>query len=90
MITSMISVILAFMLLIGGNPCYIKSPPEITESTIKNTTDFEIERNIFLDHVDNITRIDETKNDETIQITTEILLEDFIFKSLFLDYPLYL
>jgi RHS repeat-associated protein len=68
----MASLILSFMLLIGGNPGYINRPPEVPESTIENPTDFERERNIFLDHVDNITRIDETKNGETTQITTEI------------------
>jgi RHS repeat-associated protein len=45
----------------------------VPDPTAANPTDFEKERNIFLDHVDNITRIDETKNGETSQITTEIL-----------------
>jgi RHS repeat-associated protein len=44
----------------------------VPDPTAANPTDFERERNIFLDHVDNITRIDETKNGETTQITTEI------------------
>jgi RHS repeat-associated protein len=44
----------------------------VPDPTAANPTDFERERNIFLDHVDNITRIDETKNGETSQITTEI------------------
>jgi RHS repeat-associated protein len=45
----------------------------VPDPTVENPTDFERERNISLDHVDNITRIDETKNGETSQITTEIL-----------------
>jgi RHS repeat-associated protein len=44
----------------------------VPDPTAANPTDFERERNIFLDHLDNITRIDETKNGETTQITTEI------------------
>jgi RHS repeat-associated protein len=44
----------------------------VTDPTVENPTDFERERNISLDHLDNITRIDETKNGETSQITTEI------------------
>ena len=40
--SSMASIILAFMLMIGGNPGYINSPPEVTESAIANPTDFEL------------------------------------------------
>jgi RHS repeat-associated protein len=52
----------------------------VPDPTVENPTDFERERNIFLDHVDNITRIDETKNGETTQITTEILPDTDNFK----------
>jgi RHS repeat-associated protein len=68
----MVSIILAFMQMIGGNPGFINSPVEVPQSTNNNPTDFERARNILLDHLDNITRIDETKNGETTQITTEI------------------
>jgi len=34
--SSMASIILAFMLMIGGNPGYINRPPEVSESTIEN------------------------------------------------------
>jgi RHS repeat-associated protein len=44
----------------------------VTDPTAANPTDFERERSILLDHLDNITRIDETKNGETTQITTDI------------------
>jgi RHS repeat-associated protein len=44
----------------------------VPDPTVENPTGFDREKNIFLDHVDNITRIDETKNGETTQITTEI------------------
>jgi RHS repeat-associated protein len=51
----------------------------VPDPTAANPTDFEREWNIFLDHLDNITRIDETKNGETSQITTEIPLDsDFL------------
>jgi RHS repeat-associated protein len=51
----------------------------VPDPTAANPTDFERERNILLDHVDNITRIDETKNGEATQITTEIPLDtDFL------------
>jgi hypothetical protein len=51
----------------------------VHDPTAANPTDFEREWNIFLDHLDNITRIDETKNGETSQITTEIPLDsDFL------------
>ncbi|MFN2174320.1 MAG: hypothetical protein ACK2U3_00005, partial [Anaerolineales bacterium] len=52
----------------------------VPDPTAANPTEFERERNIFLDHVDNITRIDETKNGETTQITTEILPDTDNFK----------
>jgi hypothetical protein len=81
----MVSITLAFMLLIDGNPAYINRSSGVPYPTVENPTDFERERNIILDHVDNITRIDETKNCETTQIATEILPDTDIFKSLFLD-----
>jgi YD repeat-containing protein len=78
--TTMLSLALAFMLMTGGNPGYINRSAIVTDPTAANPTDFERERNIFLDHLDNITRIDETKNGETTQITTEILPDTDDFK----------
>ena len=74
--TTMLSLALVFMLTMGGNPGYISSHASIPNSTISNPTEIERERNIFLDHVDNITKIDETKNGETTQITTELPLDN--------------
>ncbi|MFC2146714.1 RHS repeat domain-containing protein [Acidobacteriota bacterium] len=44
----------------------------VPDPTAENPTGFDREKSIVLDHVDNITRIEETKNGETSQITTEI------------------
>jgi RHS repeat-associated protein len=52
----------------------------VPDPTAATPTDFERERNIFLDHLDNITRIDETINGETTQIATEIPLGTDYFK----------
>jgi RHS repeat-associated protein len=75
MLTSMVSIIVALMIMIGGNPVNINRQAVVPDPTAANPTDFERERNILLDHLDNITRIDETQNGETTQITTEIPLD---------------
>jgi hypothetical protein len=41
----MFPIILAFMLMTGGNPGYINRPPEVPESTIENPNEFAL----FLD-----------------------------------------
>jgi RHS repeat-associated protein len=70
--SSIVSIILAFMLMIGGNPGYINSPPEITESTIENPTTFEKEKTINFDKLHNILSIVENYNGQTKTITTDI------------------
>ncbi|MFC2146804.1 RHS repeat domain-containing protein, partial [Acidobacteriota bacterium] len=47
----------------------------VPDQTVENPTGFEREKSIVLDHVDNITRIEEIKNGETSQVTTEIPLD---------------
>jgi RHS repeat-associated protein len=58
----------------GYDPVYrlTNAKFNVPDPTAANPTQFEKEKSIHLDHVDNITRIDEIKNGVTRQITTEI------------------
>jgi RHS repeat-associated protein len=70
--SSMVSIILAFMLMIGGNPCNINSTTGAPDPTIENPTTFEKEKAIRYDQLHNILSMVENFNGQTKTITTDI------------------
>jgi RHS repeat-associated protein len=70
--SSMVSIILAFMLMIVGNPGYINSTTGVPDANIENQTTFEKEKAIKYDHLHNILSIVENFNGQTKTITTDI------------------